>query len=283
MIGMTVCSGIGAPEVSAPWIDWRWQAEIEAFPSAVLAHRFPKATNLGDISKFEEWPDANVDVLCGGTPCQDNSIGYAAGSGRAGDGLDGTRSGLAFAFAGIVEQFEPEWVVWENVPNILAARHSRGFLRFAADLAECGYHVAWRVLDQRKFGPSDQPRPRLFVVGNRDPRRAAAVLLEPQGVAGSLQERPEAAPVLTARGGMAFDDRTPCVLDINGPRIATPLEWERSLGFPDNFTAIPWRGKPADQCPDWPRYRCLGNSWAINCGEWIFDNIRRVDQMEAAA
>jgi len=48
---MSVCSGIGAPEISAPWIDWRYQSEIEPFPCAVLAHRFPEATNLGDMTK----------------------------------------------------------------------------------------------------------------------------------------------------------------------------------------------------------------------------------------
>lgn len=281
MIGMTVCSGIGAPELAAPWIDWRYQSEIDPFACAVLRERFPDATNLGDMTKYKEWPDATINVLCGGTPCQDISIGYAAGSGRAGDGMDGARSGLARFFCAIVERYEPEWVVWENVPNTLAARHSGGFLRFAAGLAECGYHVAWRVLDQRHLGFPDQPRPRLFVVGNRDPRRAAAVLLEPQSAAGNSAPREEAAPVLTARGGMAYDDRTPCVLDERGARIATPLEWERALGFPDNWTAIPWRGKPADLCPDGPRYKVLGNSWAGNCGEYIFDRIKMVEEMTA--
>lgn len=85
---------------------------------------------------------------------------------------------------------------------------------------------------------------------------------------------------------MAFDDRTPCILDDHGARIATPLEWERSLGFPDDFTAIPWRGKAPEQCPDGPRYKALGNSWAVNCGQWIFDRIRHVEAItnsEAAA
>jgi site-specific DNA-cytosine methylase len=66
-IGMSICSGIGAPECAAPWIDWKYQAEIEPFPSAVLKHRFPHAVNLGDITKFKEWPDATIDVLAGGT------------------------------------------------------------------------------------------------------------------------------------------------------------------------------------------------------------------------
>lgn len=184
------------------------------------------------------------------------------------------RSGLAFCFVGIVGRYQPTWVVWENVPNVLAARHSRGFLRFAADLAELGYAVGWRVLDQRNLGFPDQPRPRLFVVGHCDPRCAAAVLLEPESDCRNSPQITQTAPVLTARGGMAYDDRTPCVLDGRGPRIATPTEWERAIGFPDGWTQVSYRGKDA---ADGPRYKALGNSWAVNCGEYIFDRIRAVE------
>lgn len=52
-------------------------------------------------------------------------------------------------------------------------------------------------------------------------------------------------------------------------RRLTPVECERLQGFPDNYTAIPWRGKPADQCPDGPRYKALGNSWAVPVVRWI--------------
>jgi hypothetical protein len=52
-------------------------------------------------------------------------------------------------------------------------------------------------------------------------------------------------------------------------RRLTPTECERLMGFPDGHTAIPWRGKPADQCPDGPRYKALGNSMAVPCMQWI--------------
>lgn len=52
-------------------------------------------------------------------------------------------------------------------------------------------------------------------------------------------------------------------------RRLTPVECERLQGFPDGYTAIPWRGKPADQCPDGPRYKALGNSWAVPVARWI--------------
>lgn len=57
-------------------------------------------------------------------------------------------------------------------------------------------------------------------------------------------------------------------------RRLTPVECERLQGFPDNWTLIPWRGKPADQCPDGPRYKALGNSWAVPNVRWIG---RRID------
>jgi DNA (cytosine-5)-methyltransferase 1 len=57
-------------------------------------------------------------------------------------------------------------------------------------------------------------------------------------------------------------------------RRLTPVECERLQGFPDNHTLISWRGKPADQCPDGPRYKALGNSMAVPCMEWIGNKIK---------
>jgi DNA (cytosine-5)-methyltransferase 1 len=59
-------------------------------------------------------------------------------------------------------------------------------------------------------------------------------------------------------------------------RRLTPVECERLQGFPDGYTAIPWRGKPADQCPDGPRYKALGNSWAVPCARYIGERIKEV-------
>ena len=56
-------------------------------------------------------------------------------------------------------------------------------------------------------------------------------------------------------------------------RRLTPVECERLQGFPDNYTAIPWRKKPASECPDGPRYKALGNSWAVPVVRWIGQRI----------
>jgi DNA (cytosine-5)-methyltransferase 1 len=58
-------------------------------------------------------------------------------------------------------------------------------------------------------------------------------------------------------------------------RRLSPRECERLQGFPDNWTAIPWRKKPAEECPDGPRYKALGNSMACNCMAWIGEQIAK--------
>lgn len=57
-------------------------------------------------------------------------------------------------------------------------------------------------------------------------------------------------------------------------RRLTPVECERLQGFPDNWTRIPWRGKAEENCPDAPRYKAIGNSWAVPCVQWIGERIK---------
>ena len=60
-------------------------------------------------------------------------------------------------------------------------------------------------------------------------------------------------------------------------RRLTPVECERLQGFPDDYTAIPWRGKAPEDCPDGPRYKALGNSMAVPVMRWIGERIAAVD------
>lgn len=60
----------------------------------------------------------------------------------------------------------------------------------------------------------------------------------------------------------------------NRVRKLTPVECERLQGFPDNYTRIPWKGKGEEECPDSPRYKAIGNSWAVPCVRWIGKRIQ---------
>lgn len=62
-------------------------------------------------------------------------------------------------------------------------------------------------------------------------------------------------------------------------RRFTPIECERLQGFPDNWTQIPWRGKPAEECPDGPRYKTMGNSMAVVVMKWLGYRIQQVNEI----
>ncbi|WP_218919286.1 DNA cytosine methyltransferase [Burkholderia sp. FL-7-2-10-S1-D7] len=176
----SVCSGIEA--ASCAWHPLGWQtafvSEIEPFPSAVLAHHYPTVPNLGDMTKFKEWPNAAIDLLVGGTPCQSFSV---AGLRK---GLADPRGNLMLTYLAIAERYAPRWLVWENVPGVLSSNEGRDFGTFLGGLAELGYGFAYRVLDAQYFGVA-QRRRRVFVVGHLgDWRRAAAVLFERESLLG---------------------------------------------------------------------------------------------------
>jgi DNA (cytosine-5)-methyltransferase 1 len=90
--------------------------------------------------------------------------------------------------------------------------------------------------------------------------------------AGGIGYDEHVAPTLSAAD--SGSNRTPALLTAMQVRRLTPVECERLQGFPDNYTAIPWRGKPVDNCPDGPRYKALGNSWAVPVVRWIGKRIQ---------
>ena len=211
MKAATLFSGIGAPEVAMPHWQWLWHAEIEKFPSAVMAARHPGSPNLGDVTAhdFIERAEAigRPDVIVFGSPCQSFSV-----AGRR-LGLDDPRGNLALVALGIVDRLKPRWFVFENVPGLLSASQGSDFGIFLRTVDELGYSACWSVLDAQWFGVA-QRRERLFLVGHSgDWRRPAAVLLEPEGLHGHHPPRRQTwqrpAPTIASRptggGGLGTD------------------------------------------------------------------------------
>lgn len=176
---LSVCSGIEAFSVAVRGLPFKPVAfsEIEPFPCAVLAHHYPDVPNIGDMTKIDgEQYYGAVDLIVGGTPCQDFSV---AGK-RA--GMAGERGGLALHYLRLVDYVSPRWIVWENVPGVLSSNGGRDFALFIRTLGKLGYGWAYRVLDAQYFGVP-QRRRRVFLVGHfGDWRPAAAVLFEPGGM-----------------------------------------------------------------------------------------------------
>ena len=190
---LSVCSGIEAATVA--WHPLGWQpvafGEIEKFPCQVLAHHYPDTPNWGDMTKFKEWPDADVNVFVGGTPCQSFSV---AGLRK---GLDDPRGNLMLTYLAIAAKYRPQWLVWENVPGVLSSNGGLDFASLLRGMGELGYGFAYRILDAQDFGVA-QRRRRVFVVGYLGNwRPAAAVLFERHSLSGNP------APSRKAREGAA--------------------------------------------------------------------------------
>lgn len=196
----SVCSGIESATVA--WHELGWQpaffSEIEPFPKAVLAHRWPGVPDLGDFTTIgaDRGP---VDLLVGGTPCQSFSVAGLRG------GLADARGNLALEFLRLAARLDARWVLWENVPGVLSSNGGRDFGALLGGLAELGYGFAYRVLDAQFFGVA-QRRRRVFVVGHAGGlwQRAAAVLFERACVRGdSAPSRAERADVAGSLGAGA--------------------------------------------------------------------------------
>lgn len=231
MIYGSICSGIEAATVAWEPLGWKaaWFSEIEAFPSAVLAERWPEVVNLGDMTKIAAAVRAGEvqapDVMVGGTPCQAFSIAGLR------NGLADARGQLTLSYVELanaiddkrIERGEEEAIfVWENVPGVLTS-HDNAFGCFLAGLAGesselepsggkwthsgCVYGpqraIAWIIKDAQYFGVA-QRRKRVFVVASaRKGFDPGQVLFESEGVRRDTppsREPQSAVAALTARG-----------------------------------------------------------------------------------
>lgn len=206
----SICSGIEAATQAWHPLGMRaaWFAEIDPFPSAVLAHHYPDVPNHGDMTKLAVLVLAGKipapEVLVGGTPCQAFSV---AGMRK---GLVDPRGALTIKYVELADavdyvragQRKPACVVvWENVPGVLSDK-GNAFGCFLGALAGedcelqpsgkkwtdagCVYGskrtIAWRILDAQYFGLA-QRRRRVFVVASaRDGFDPTEVLFEREGV-----------------------------------------------------------------------------------------------------
>ncbi|WP_315298149.1 DNA cytosine methyltransferase [uncultured Actinomyces sp.] len=158
-----------------------WTSDVEPGPCRLAEVRWPDTPNLGDITTID-WADVEpVDIICGGSPCQDLSL-----AGKRAGMASGTRSGLWESMAAAIETIRPRLVVWENVLGALSARAYspvesepwmlgagtngplvRAAGRVVGDLASLGYSCSWRVVRASDAGAPHQ-RARLFIIGYPD-------------------------------------------------------------------------------------------------------------------
>lgn len=194
-----------------------WASEIEAFPMEVTKVRFPGMLHVGDITKLDGAALPPVEVICGGSPCQDLSV---AGKRQ---GLAGERSGLFMEQVRIVKEMReadgrrgipddlvrPRYLVWENVPGAFSSAGGEDFRAVIEEIVrikDCSCHVprpdagrwgpagaailgdkfslAWRVLDAQFWGVA-QRRRRIFLVADFGGLTAPEILFKQDSLPGN--------------------------------------------------------------------------------------------------
>lgn len=242
----SVCSGIECMSVAAQGLPLKpiFFSEIEPYPCAVLKYHYPEVPNFGDMTKITynketkeltngrttiTLPDGGIDILAGGTPCQDFSLaGLRAGAGGDdGEYGSGTRSSLCFHYCRLLREIQPRWFIYENVPGMLTSNEGRDFAHFLVALGQSGYEdVSWRVLDAQYVRVDGflravpQRRRRVWVVGHLGAasQRSAEVLLEPHRVRGDRPPRRKTREELAAAIGRGVEvyDRVVGVEGVDG-------------------------------------------------------------------
>lgn len=232
-----------------------WASEIEAFPIEVTKIRFPEMLHAGDITKLDGALLPPVDVICGGSPCQDLSV---AGQ-RA--GLAGERSGLFMEQTRITKEMReadeqrnvpaelirPRYLVWENVPGAFSSADGEDFRAVIEEIVrikdstcnvprpESGrwesagaailgneFSLAWRVLDAQFWGVP-QRRRRIFLIADFGGLTAPEILFKQDSLFGdtSESEKQRQGTASSAQGSVDDTGRT-CMIALDAQEKILP-------------------------------------------------------------
>ena len=241
------------------------QVEIDGRAIAVLDTRWPTLHKIQDIHDVVLSPDMwrywNALVMYGGFPCQDIS----AGRDRWGaEGLDGDRSGLWWEFHRIAGEFQPRWLVVENVERLRNGRGGADLRAVVEGLDGLGYVGFGIQLDAAAFGLPAR-RPRIYLVARRA-EGAHSGLEQGQRLATRFASYDPGCFVLQRTGQPRRAIDGPARPDPASYRKLTALEMERALGWPDNHTQVSYHGKPLAESH---RQHLVGNGMAAPAMEAI--------------
>lgn len=290
MRAVSLFAGIGAFDLAArsAGLDVGAAVEIDPACRGVLAHHWPDLDLHADVAEVTADDLGQCDAVLAGWPCQDVSK-----AGRR-QGIHGPRTGLYEHVVRLCGDLSPRWIVLENVPGLLTSGKGADMYEVVAPLAALGYGVAWRVLDAACFGLPHR-RPRLFVVAHhgtlaparevlpdphgspraaatrhpagKEPRPRAAGRASPYGLRAT--EPHLAGPLgCNAKGGhrIDLDSAGAYVVDPAGVRRLLPVEYERLMGLPDDWTRY---GAGGREQSDTARYRQVGNALAVPVASWV--------------
>jgi DNA (cytosine-5)-methyltransferase 1 len=262
-------------------------SDIDPIAQLVLREHLPGAKILGDITQIKKIP--KVDVLTGGFPCQDISL---AGTRL---GLLGKRSGLVNEVLRLVEQGKPEFVVLENVLNLLRIEKGAALISILSDFEQLGYKWAYRVVDTRGFG-LPQRRMRVVILASRGKRLPGEILfsantesvvddaISPLQISNDygfywtegkrgIGWATNSVPTIKGGSGLGIPSAPAVFSGIH--KIAGTIDIrdaERLQGFPADWTALEGVGKVGN------RWRLVGNAVSAPVSDWIASALEKTSE-----
>jgi DNA (cytosine-5)-methyltransferase 1 len=272
-------------------MECRWQVEIDDYAGSVLAKHWPTVTRWGDVRTFppDDGGSWEVDLLCGGVPCQPVSL-----AGKKRGAAD--ERWMWGEFLRVVATLSPRIVVAENPASILSNDRGRTFAGILAAIQSAGYSVEWHTVSARDVGAPHR-RDRVFVVGRKEPSLGKVPVLRALPLHDSRGARPrlpmpadrgvERKPV-RAQDDLADAGRTGlqgAVLEHAGEGLPRPRSgtWgNKNAEVSDTFTG--WRATEPGVCRvahgvphRVDRLRCLGNAVVPQVAEVIGRAIIELD------
>lgn len=266
-----LCAGYGGLALAIEEVfgaETAWVSEFEEAPSKILAHHWPTAPNHGDMTKIDWATVEPVDIISGGTPCQDLSA-----AGRRRGMTEGTRSNLWVQMREAIAVIKPTYVVWENVRGAYSAEAAsdleltegrvgtggdpnlRALGRVLGDLSDLGFNAEWRGLRAADVG-APHGRFRVFVLATHpdrdggERRRIDELMASPTRTSETNRRQRE-------RDGHATHDRGTTDPRINWGKHRPAIEW---------WEAVMGRRAPAPTEPDGAEGK---HRLSAELGEWM--------------
>ena len=298
-------SGIGGLELGLERAGFEvvFQCEVKAFCREILKQHWPGIPLKNDIRILDETEIPESDVWAAGFPCQDLSLARMGPR----SGLRGSQSGLFHDFMRLVRERNPRAIILENVHGLLSSHGGRDFGIVLTALDECGYDVAWRVLNSKDHGVPQQRR-RVYVTAmHRDRRGLGEILFEPECSSWDPPPRgpdgkkppslfqtiigdPVKGPLVKSIAHCIYAEsarhtgtdwsRNYVWYPDGRVRRFTPNETELAQGFPLDWTRPDHFDEEKADRIDSLRYHAVGNSVSPPVAEWVGRRLMAVMQAQ---
>ena len=286
---VSLFAGIGGFELAfqSIGVETTLSCEIDPIAQQILKTNFPQTKIVNDICELKSLPNG-TNILCAGFPCQDlSTIGVKVG-------MEGTRSSLIKEVFRLLQKSKAEWVVIENVPNMLYLHKGEVIRTIIEELEKLGYNWAYRTIDSLAFVP--QHRCRVFVVAslNHNPKdvllsgniteKIGAItssdFLEPCGfywTEGKYAIGLYQNSIPTLKCGSTIGIPSPPAIVFPNGEVASPdiRDAERFQGFPSDWT------KSAEEIAKAStRWKLVGNAVTVDTVAWIAKKITNPEKYD---